>query len=237
MDCLRFQTVVFDAVGTLIYPEPAVGRVYATVGQRFGSKLTEPEVTRRFREVFAAVEARDRAGDLTTSEEFEFGRWRHIVGHVLDDVADHSECFAELWRHFARPSSWRVFPDVPASLAALASRGVTPAIASNFDCRLFEIVRQTDAIRSCQPVLVSSQVGYRKPHALFFAAIRAALRVDPNTVLYVGDDPDNDIAAARSAGLQAVLVRRQGAAGPGEVASLAKLLDIDGSLESNSDDA
>jgi len=122
-------------------------------------------------------------------------------------------------------------------MAALASRGVRLTIASNFDCRLFEIVRQTDAIRICQPVLVSSQVGYRKPHARFFEAIRTELECDAGRILYVGDDPNNDIAAARSAGFQTLLVRRQGVAGPGEAASLVELLEMVGSLESNSDDA
>jgi putative hydrolase of the HAD superfamily len=130
-----------------------------------------------------------------------------------------------------------VFSDVPASLAALASRGVTPAIASNFDCRLFEIVRQTDAIRSCQPVLVSSQVGYRKPHRLFFEAVRTAIGVAANTVLYVGDDPENDIAAARSAGFRTLLVRRQGAVGLGETTSLLNMPQLFGSLESGFQDA
>ena len=233
----RISTVVFDAVGTLIYPEPGVAQAYTAVGRRFGSKLTQPEVARRFRAVFAAVEARDRAGDLRTNEDIELGRWQHIVRHVLDDVRDYTGCFNELWGHFARPSSWRVFPDVPSSLATLASRGVRLAIASNFDQRLLEIARHIDSIRICGPVLVSSQLGYRKPHRQFFEAIRETLGVESQSVLYVGDDPENDITAASGAGFQALLMRRHGAAGPGEAESLTQLLDIAGSLESNSRDA
>jgi putative hydrolase of the HAD superfamily len=231
------STVVFDAVGTLIFPEPAVAAVYTAVGRRFGSKLAEAEVGRRFRDVFAAVESRDRVCGLTTSEAVENARWQEIVRRVLDDVADAESCFAELWRYFAEPSSWSVFPEVPATLVELAARGVRLAIASNFDARLVEIVRQSTAICLCQPVLVSSQVGYRKPHRQFFEAVRGALRVDPGSLLYVGDDPENDIAAARSAGFHTLLVRRHGAVGSDEAASLVNLPQLIGSLESHSKDA
>ena len=224
------NAVVFDAVGTLIYPEPGVAEVYTVAGRRFGSKLTGPEVVRRFRDVFAEVESRDRAGDLTTSEAVETSRWQQIVWRVLDDVSDHAGCFVELWRHFARASSWRVFPEVPRVLESLASRRVRLAIASNFDQRLYDIARQIGPLQACHPVLVSSQVGYRKPHPQFFEAIRTALGVASNTVLYVGDDPDNDIAAARLAGFQTLLIRRLGCDGPGEAASLEKVLQLAGGV-------
>lgn len=226
MDCQPFQTVVFDAVGTLIWPDPAVATVYTAVGRRFGSKLTEPEIAGRFRAIFAEVEVRDRAGDLRTNEDVEFSRWQDIVRRVLDDVGDCAGCFAELWQHFARPSSWRVFPEVPAALATLASRGVRLAIASNFDHRLLEIARQIKPLDICQPVLVSSQVGYRKPHQRFFEAIRSALGSEAGRILYVGDDPHNDFAPARAAGFAAVLLNRQGLGGDATIATLTEISSL-----------
>ena len=217
------RAVVFDAVGTLIYPEPSVATVYTTVGRRCGSKLSEVDVARRFRAVFGELETRDRVGDQTTSEQSEYERWQTVVRRVLDDVTDHSACFTELWRHFASPSSWQVFPEVPAVLGALAAGGLRLAIASNFDSRLFEIARQIEAIRSCDPVLVSSQIGFRKPHARFFEAIPLALRNEPAEIMFVGDDPQNDVVPARAAGFRAVLVDRAGAAANGTIKSLAEL--------------
>jgi putative hydrolase of the HAD superfamily len=111
------------------------------------------------------------------------------------------------------------------------------AIASNFDQRLFDVARQIEPLQTCHPVLVSSQVGYRKPHPQFFEVVRTAVGVAPNSVLYVGDDPDNDIAAARLAGFQTLLIRRQGSDGLGEAASLVKVLQLAGCLESDTRDA
>jgi FMN phosphatase YigB (HAD superfamily) len=45
----------------------------------------------------------------------------------------------------------------------------------------------------------------------------------PGRVLYVGDDPGNDLAGARAAGLPCVLLNRQGPAHDGGLPSLAEL--------------
>src|SRR5262249_24839025 len=104
------KAIFFDAVGTLIHPEPVASRVYFEVGRRFGSRLTEEEIAARFLQAYRRQEELDRAQAWHTSEERERARWRDIVCHVLDDAADRDSCFAELYAHFARPTSWRLDP-------------------------------------------------------------------------------------------------------------------------------
>ena len=136
---------LFDAVGTLIYPEPAPADVYYAAGVRCGSRLAREEIERGFRAAFAAEEARDaRHNGLRTDEAREFERWRNIVAAVVHDVRGPAaeRLFDELWTHFARPSVWRAFDDAAPTLAALAARGHTVAIASNFDRRLYAIVAE-----------------------------------------------------------------------------------------------
>jgi putative hydrolase of the HAD superfamily len=220
------RNVVFDAVGTLIYPDPAVAAIYALVGRRFGSKRTECEILQRFRAVFAELEARDQVGDLSTSDQHEQSRWQEIVRRVLDDVADSTACFSDLFTHFARPQSWRLYPEVATTLAKLSSHGISLAIASNFDNRLFDIVRQIGPLAHCQPVLVSSQIGYRNPHRRFFEAIASAVAAKPGDVLYIGDEAQNDVAGARAVGMQARLLRRSGRADAGTLTSLAELIPL-----------
>lgn len=53
-------------------------------------------------------------------------------------------------------------------------------------------------------VLISDELGYRKPHALVFHRLIEKLGVEKNQILYVGDDPEPDIAGAQQAGLQPV---------------------------------
>src|SRR5437763_10039141 len=101
------RAVVFDSVGTLIFPEPSAAAVYARVGKAHGSRLGRGAIGPRFTTAFRRQEALDRAAGLRTSEEREDERWRTIVAEVLPDVADPDGCFRELFAHFGQPDAWR----------------------------------------------------------------------------------------------------------------------------------
>jgi putative hydrolase of the HAD superfamily len=53
-------------------------------------------------------------------------------------------------------------------------------------------------------ILISGELGYRKPHINTFKHLIKGLGVKKETIIYVGDDPEPDIAGARNAGLQPV---------------------------------
>ena len=53
-------------------------------------------------------------------------------------------------------------------------------------------------------VLISGELGYRKPHPYVFRRLVEQLEVEKDQVLFVGDDPDADIDGALDAGLQPV---------------------------------
>src|SRR5262245_42850324 len=194
------QFVVFDAVGTLIYPDPDVATAYASVAQRYGSRLSRGEVAQRFRQAFSEDEQGARWGDTGTSESIERSRWRRIVRSVLADVERADDCFAELFAHFAQPESWRTFPDVSDALTGLRKAGVRIGIASNFDQRLGAIVNGLEPTLEVEFALASSEIGFRKPDERFFHAVIARAGVPAGQILYVGDDVENDFDGARIAG-------------------------------------
>jgi len=53
-------------------------------------------------------------------------------------------------------------------------------------------------------ILISGELGYRKPHPLVFRKFIEHLGVEKNHILYVGDDPGPDITGAQRAGIQPV---------------------------------
>lgn len=199
----------FDAVGTLIHPEPSAVAVYAAVGRRHGSRLSESDLAARFREAFRAEEQLDHAANWRTSERREEERWRRIVAHVLNDAHDSETVFAELWDHFSRPSAWRCDPDAAEVLTALDRRSATLGIASNFDGRLHSVLDGFPELRLLRHVVVSSEVGWRKPSSAFFDAVVELCDCRPNEVVLIGDDIVNDCDGGRAAGLQTVLLDPQ----------------------------
>ncbi len=203
--------IVFDAVGTLIHPSPSVADVYTAAALRRGVVLERDEVKARFGRHFRDDEADERRGPLATDEPTERRRWRRIVADVLPELPDPDEAFGELWDHFGRSTAWRPFSDVGPALRALRAAGMPMRIASNFDARLRGVVGGMPEVACvAAPLVISSEIGYRKPHPAFYHAACASLGFPPERVLYVGDDPENDVRGAGRAGLRGLLLDRDG---------------------------
>jgi putative hydrolase of the HAD superfamily len=222
------RAVVFDAVGTLLHPSPPAPEAYFRVARRYGSRLSLPDIAQRFRNAFATEERRDQEIGNRTDEQREVRRWRQIVATVLEDVHDGEACFQELFHNFAQPQAWALDERAGPVLEQLAQRGYILGLASNFDRRLRSVVAGFPALRPVQHLIISSEVGWRKPSRLFFQAVIEAVGVNPQEILFVGDDPINDYGGARLAGLVAALLDPDLDAGapPAPHARLNCLLDL-----------
>ena len=209
------RCVAIDAVGTLIEAEPPVVDAYLEIGRRHGSELARDQVASRLGEAFAKCSETDLANGrngLRTNEELERARWRWIVGEVFSCLGDDEaldRCFDELFEHFGKASAWRCYDDVKDTIARIEELGLGIVIASNFDHRLHAVCLGWPQLQRTRAVVVSSEVGWRKPGALFFEALVAACDCRADEVLMVGDDPVNDVQGALEAGLQAVWLDRE----------------------------
>lgn len=205
------RAIVFDAVGTLIRPVPSVAEAYAGAASRQGVLIKPAEVRARFQHHFQNGDTHAGNGLYSTDEATERRRWRKIVAGVLSEVADPDRAFEELWEHFSQAGSWRTFPDVEPALGGLADAGISICIGSNFDSRLRGVVRGLPELESyLDACVISSEVGYRKPHPEFFRAVCDHLRLPAAQVLCVGDDIENDVRGAIQAGLAGILIDRGG---------------------------
>ncbi len=230
----RIRWVAFDAVGTLIQPVPAAPAVYHQIGARHGSKLGADEVELRFRQAWADVErgamlacgCANLVDPLHTCEERERLRWQTIVEHVLDDIDCASECFRELFAHFGHSANWRCFEDVDETLKSLQCDGYRLAVSSNFDRRLHPVMDGLVHLRPIELRIISSEVGHRKPSPQFFQALLEAAECEPSELFLVGDDRENDVAAAIACGIPAIEIDRtqRSAGGLGSLVELAARL-------------
>lgn len=215
--------IVLDAVGTLIAADPGVAAVYTEAAARQGVSLDVAVVAERFAAAFNRAE--DRLG-TATDEATELLRWKRIVAEVLPEVPEPSRAFEELWDHFARADAWRLYPDCAEALRLLDRAGIRLCVGSNFDARLRGVLAGLAGVETlADRVVISTEVGYRKPHAAFFQAACRTLGLPPAAVLAVGDEPESDCRGALEAGLRAVLVRR-GASRAGDCPGLPDLLAV-----------
>ena len=218
--------IVLDAVGTLINPVPSVAQVYAATAARQGLIVEEAEVKRRFGLHFRNDEVDEQLGPMATDEAIEYRRWRRIVANVLPDLPDLDRGFDELWDHFGRPEAWRCFSDVGPGLLALREARIPVRVTSNFDGRLRAVAAGLPELAGLvETLVISSVVGYRKPHPAIYAAACDSLGLPPGRVLSVGDDPENDVLGAERAGLRGALLDRDGRE-PGGIAAFPDLLAL-----------
>lgn len=222
---IRPRWVAFDAVGTLLVPEPSVPVVYYAAGQRHGSRLDLAAVAEGFARIYRQRASPELLDRLQTSEDNERIWWQRVVREVFPDVADPIALHADLHEHFARPDAWRLCEDGAAAIESLLSRGIHVALASNFDARLHAIGAGHPGLKSIEVRVVSSEVGWRKPARKFYAALALACRARPDEILMVGDDWECDVHAARDAGFSALLIDRR-ATSPSEdcLTSLTELV-------------
>ena len=198
------RAIVLDAVGTLIHPDPPAPIVYAQVGKRWGSRYDADAIKTRFLRAFKQEEQTDRRFGWRTSEAREIERWRHIVANVLDNVSNPEDCFEALFEHFGRPEAWRCKPDTGKVLTDLTQRGLVLGMASNYDSRLHKVMAGKPELRPIEHVIISSEVGWRKPAPEFFSAVCRIVQLPADQILYVGDDLVNDVRGAQAAELRAV---------------------------------
>ncbi|WP_254507911.1 HAD-IA family hydrolase [Anatilimnocola floriformis] len=221
---------MFDAVGTLIFPEPSVAAVYQRIAAEFGLRISRNELGARFGSAMTNARSfRRLEQDGQTSEAAEVDFWRAVVTQVLAGVPTENieAAFQRLWQHFAEAAHWQLFDDIAPTLTELRRRGYRIGVASNFDSRLIGICKELwplDQI-SDEDQFVSSRVGWVKPADGFYGAIQQATQLEPARILMVGDDFENDVAAPHRCGWLARWLVRNSAESTGEhIRSLTDLL-------------
>lgn len=199
------QAIFFDLGGTLLHPV-SVGETYARIASRYGCTLPADVLKARFIKAFRAEEEADRQRGWITSETREADRWRSIVRSVCAGLTDFESCFAELYAFYAAPQGWTLDADAAALLTDLRGRRIALGVASNYDHRLFGLVRAIPELAPLEHLIVSAAVGWRKPAPAFFEAVQKAVSLPMERILMVGDDLASDYEGARACGMQAVLL-------------------------------
>ena len=98
------RAIFFDAVGTLLFPEPSAIEVYRAAAARRGLLLSSDEIRSRFIAAYQAEEATDQSANWITSEPREEMRWRRIVGTTLEGRC-RSRCVLSRTIRTFRPTS------------------------------------------------------------------------------------------------------------------------------------
>jgi putative hydrolase of the HAD superfamily len=195
------RAVTFDVGGTLIEPWPSVGGVYAEIAARHGVAVAAEALDQQFAQAWAARK----------NFHYALSDWSDLVQQTFSGLAQtpvSEKLFDALYRHFATAAPWRIFDDVAPCLRELKRRGLKLGLISNWDDRLRPLLRELQLDHYFDCIVISAEAGSQKPDPKIFQAAATQLGLPPEALLHVGDSASEDVAGARAAGLQTLLLIR-----------------------------
>jgi HAD superfamily hydrolase (TIGR01549 family) len=203
---MTMKAVLFDVDFTLVKPGPDLGpEGYQVLGRRFGLEL-DP---RRYAEARAAAVATvERHPELDHDEEVWVLFTERIIRGMGGDSERAYECAVEMTRAWEHAENFELYEDTLPVLGALREHGLKIALVSNTgrDLAAFVAHHALDV----DAAVGSGAHGKTKPHPAIFLSALGELGVRAEEAAMVGDSPEDDIAGARSLGMRAFLVDREG---------------------------
>jgi putative hydrolase of the HAD superfamily len=218
------RAVTIDALGTLLELVPPAPRLRAALRERLGVEVSEAEAGRAMKAEIAYYRAHLHVG----CDAAGLAALRRACAEVLRDALGRPELeLGALTETLLAAIRFEPFPDAMPALEALRAAGVKVVAASNWDVSLHEQLDATGLTPLLDGALSSAEVGAPKPDPEIFTRALALAGARPQEALHVGDDVEADVRGALAAGLEPVLIDRDGSleAPPGvrRIASLAEL--------------
>lgn len=209
----QIQMVFFDAAGTLFEVRGSVGQIYSRLARGYGVEVAPEEIQRGFAQQFRRQPPMAFPRETPEAERLALERewWRDLVRAVFAGEGEFprfEEYFTEVFEFFRRAQGWRLYDDVVPTLAALKARGMRLGIISNFDSRLFDVLRALSLDHYFEAVHISSREGAAKPDPAIFRAALTHSALPPDAALHIGDNLCEDVKAAMAVAMHAVWLDR-----------------------------
>lgn len=205
----HISAIGFDLFNTLIFADPetlseAMGRLFGTL-QSNGLLFDEPSFNKAYRSSALQFIEKTRLDGKETHNRFWISE---ALGRVGQEVApDDPRIGAAVDAYFsAFYDHCHLVPGTEDMLLTLKG-SYRLGLLSNFTHGPagWEIIERLGLRPFFDVVLISGDLGYRKPHPLVFERLVDELGVRTDRIAFVGDDIEPDIVGAARAGLKPVL--------------------------------
>ena len=210
------QVIFLDAAGTLFDVRGSVGEVYGKFARSWGITVSNEDLNTAFFQSFASASPMAFPGrELAKIPQLEFEWWQAVaakafqVAGVFNQFSDFPTFFVELYAHFATAEPWFVYPDVLPALNKWQQQGIELAVVSNFDSRIYAVLKALNLAEYFTSVTISTEVGAAKPDSQIFTAALQKHNSIAEDVWHIGDSFKADYCGAKAAGLKAIWLNRE----------------------------
>ena len=214
--------IFFDAAGTLFHVKGSVADVYLQYAEKYGVQASSDlkrEINQAFEQAFRdappPIFAVDRPEKLKQCERLWWFDIVHAVFYRVGMFDGFDAYFEDVYEAFSTGKHWVLYPETLSVLQYLKSKGYEIGIISNFDTRLFSILRDLNIQQYVDSVTISTLVQAAKPAPKIFEHALSQHVIEPGEAIHVGDSVQDDWEGARGAGLTAIVVSRNETHSPG----------------------
>jgi putative hydrolase of the HAD superfamily len=208
------RALLLDALGTLVELEPPVEPLRGELRRRFGLEVSEAEARVALRAEIAFYRAHhDEASDRARLEDLR-RRATEALREALPVEAS-SLPLGPLTEALLAALRFRPFAEVPEVLRGARGRGARLVVVSNWDVSLHDVLEGVGLAPLLDGVVTSAELGSAKPDGAIFARGLELAGVAAAEAVHVGDSAEHDVAGALAAGIEPLLVVREGADGQG----------------------
>lgn len=217
------RALLLDALGTLVELEPPVEPLRRELRERCGVELSAAAAGAALRAEIAFYRAHhDDASDRERLADLR-GRAAEALRDVLVSSREGgplagadarrlaSVPLPQLTEALLAALRFRPFAEVPGVLRAARERGVRLIVVSNWDVSLHDVLDATGLAPLLDGVVTSAELGSAKPDGAIFVRGLELAGVAAAEALHVGDSVEHDVAGALAAGIEPLLVVRDGA--------------------------
>lgn len=210
------KVIFLDAVGTLFGVKDSVGTAYAKIASELGIEVDPERVNQAFLKSFVSATPMAFPGvELAQIPDKEFAWWRQIAVETFQTVgafnqfSDFDQFFVKLYEYFTTAEPWFVYPDVKPALETWQKQGIKLAVVSNFDSRIYPVLKALNLSHYFSSVTISTEVGAAKPDPQIFATALQKYDVELAEVLHIGDSWKADYQGAKAVGIRAIWLNRE----------------------------
>lgn len=114
----------------------------------------------------------------------------------------------ELYEYFKLNKKWELFPEALSAVDRLNKSGYKIALLANWDKGLNDLVKSLGIEKYFSHIICSEEVSMEKPDTDIFFHLLKLMSVEPDKIIYAGNEYETDVIGARNAGLMPVLIDR-----------------------------
>jgi putative hydrolase of the HAD superfamily len=224
---MRTRAILFDALGTLLELEPPAPRLCRALADGYAVSISQDEARHAMAAEIAYYRAHlDEGRDSESLASLREACAAELRRALPDDARNRLPPPRELVGALLDSLRFHPYPDAAPALRAHRARGLRLLVVSNWDVSLHSVLENAGLSPWLDGILTAAEAGVRKPDPAIFTQALRLLAVSAAEAIHVGDSLEEDVAGARAAGVEPVLITRDGAEPPVGVRTVRSLEEL-----------